>query len=75
MHIIFSDPNLPPDQLVKGNLHKDLLGFSSWDLLVEPVVEVVSRGSMVQESEGGQSDEALHVESSSADEDLVDKTR
>lgn len=74
MHIVLGEPNLPPDQLVKGNLHEDGLGISSFDLAIEPVVEVVSRGSVVQESEGGQSEEALHVESSSADEDLVDKT-
>jgi hypothetical protein len=47
-HIVLGDPNLPPDQLVKANLHDDGLSLISRDLLVEPVVEVVSRGSVVQ---------------------------
>jgi hypothetical protein len=59
-----------PDDLVKGNLHGNSLSVFSWDVLVEPVVEVVSRGSVVEESKGGKSDETLHVEWSSTDEDL-----
>ena len=59
-----------PDDLIKGNLHGDLLSFASLNEFVEPVVEVVSRRSVVKESKGRKSDETLHVEWSSADEDL-----
>ena len=47
-----------------------MLGFSSNDLTIEPVVEVVSRGSVVEETKGRKSDETSHIEWSSTDEDL-----
>jgi hypothetical protein len=59
-----------PDDLIKGDLRCDMLCFASLNGLVKPVVEVVSRGSVVEESEGRKSDETLHVEGSSTDEDL-----
>lgn len=62
--------HLPPNELIKSNLHGNVLGFSSFDLPVKPVVEVVSRGSMVEETEGRKSDEASHIEWSSTNENL-----
>ena len=62
--------NLPPEDLIDSNLQGNIFGFSSWDLLVKPVVEVVSGGSVVDETEEGKSQETLHVEGSSADEHL-----
>ena len=60
-----------PDDLIKSNLGCDGLAIASGDEVVEPVVEVVSRGSVVKEAKGRKSDEALHVEGSSGDEDLL----
>lgn len=62
--------NLPPNDLIKGYFHGNVLGLSSWDLLIKPVVEVVSRGTVVEETKGRQSDESLHIEGSSGDENL-----
>jgi hypothetical protein len=62
--------NLPPDDLIKGYFHGNVLGLSSWDLLVKPVVEIVARRTVVKETKGRQRDESLHVESSSGDENL-----
>jgi hypothetical protein len=59
-----------PDNLVKGDLHTDLLCFSSLNEFVKPVVEVVSRGSVVKETKGRKGDETLHIEGSSRNEDL-----
>lgn len=59
-----------PYHLVKGNLHGYSLSFGSLDKVVEPVVEVVPGGSVVQETKGRKSDEALHVKWTSGDEDL-----
>jgi hypothetical protein len=39
-----------PEQLVNSNLQCNMLGLGSWDLAVEPVVEVMSRRSMVDET-------------------------
>ena len=63
--------HLPPDNLIKSNLSGNLLGLGSLDFLVEPVVEVVSRRSVIQESESRKSNESLPVESSSSDKDLM----
>ena len=62
-----------PDDLIKGNLHGNLLSFRSFNEFVKPVVEVVSRRSVVQETESRKSDESLHVEWSAGDEDLSRK--
>ena len=62
-----------PDDLVKGNLHGNSLSVRSWDRFVQPVVEVVSRGSVVQETKGGKGDESLDIEGTSRDEDLRSK--
>lgn len=59
-----------PHGLVNGNLKGNILCFGSWDLAVQPVVEVVSRRSVVDETEEGKGKEALHIEGSSADENL-----
>ena len=47
-----------------------MLGFGPHDLAIEPVVEIMARWTVVKEAEGGKSDESLHIEWSSADEDL-----
>ena len=59
-----------PEDLVDGDLGEDGLGVLALDLGVEPVVEVVAGGSVVDEAEDREGDEALHVEGSSGDEDL-----
>ena len=59
-----------PDDLIEGDLRSNLGSFASLNEIVEPVVKVVSRGSMVKESEGRKGDESLHVERSSRDENL-----
>ena len=59
-----------PEDLVDGDLGEDGLGVRTLDLGVEPVVEVVAGGSVVDESEDGEGDEALHVKGSSGEEDL-----
>ena len=61
---------LPPANLINENLEGDIFAFLSWDFAVKPVVEVVPRGPVVDETEDGKSDEALHVEWSSTDENL-----
>ena len=59
-----------PADLVNGNLGGDRLGILSWDLGVEPVVEVMSRRSVVKETKGRKSNEPLPVEWSATDKDL-----
>jgi hypothetical protein len=60
-----------PEELIDGNLREDGDGISSWDLLVEPVVEVVTRGAVVDESEKGEGGKALVIDGASSDEDLM----
>jgi len=62
-----------PDDLIKGNLHGNGLSVTSGDFRVQPVVEVVSRRSVVQETKGGKGDESLDIEGSASDEDLSQK--
>ena len=62
-----------PDNLIESNLGGDGLSVASWDEVIEPVVEVVSRGSVVKETKGGKGDESLHVEWSTRDENLQRK--
>ena len=62
--------NRAPDELVDTNLQCDMVGFLSFNLLIEPVVEEVTRGTVVNETKDTESDESLHVEGSAADEDL-----
>ena len=59
-----------PDDLIECNLHGNSLSVLSGDQVVKPVVEVVSRGSVVKETKGRHSNETLHVEWSSTDENL-----
>ena len=63
-----------PEQLIDTDLERDVLGLGSWNLLVEPVVKVVSRGAVVDEAKDGEGDESLHVEGASANEDLEPHT-
>jgi len=59
-----------PKNLVKGNLLCDRCSVLSGDLAVEPVVEVVSRRSVVEKTECGKGEESGHVERIGGDEDL-----
>ena len=59
-----------PEDLIDGHLGEDGLGVSALNLGIEPVVEVVAGGSVVDEAEDGKGDETLHVEGSARDEDL-----
>ena len=61
-----------PDNLIKGDLLSNRKSIISWNELVQPVVEVVSRGSVVEETKGRESDESLNIERSSRDENLQD---
>ena len=60
-----------PEDLVNGNLGGNGLGISSLDLGVEPVVEVVTRGSVVDESEYGEGDETPDVKDSRFDNEKL----
>lgn len=60
-----------PEDLVDSDLGEDGLGVGSLDLGIEPVVEVVAGGSVVDEAEDGEGDESLHVEGTARDEDLL----
>ena len=60
-----------PEDLIDGNLGEDGLGVGTLDLGIEPVVEEVARGTVVDETEDGKGDESLHVERTAGDEDLV----
>jgi hypothetical protein len=59
-----------PADLINGNLQSDRLSVLSWDFGVEPVVEVVTRRTVVKETKGRKSDESLPVEWTSSDENL-----
>ena len=60
-----------PDDLIDGNLREDRDGISSWDFVVEPVVEVVSRRAVVDETEERKSGKTLVINGSSSNEDLM----
>ena len=64
-----------PEKLVNSNLEGDILGFLTSDQVVEPVVEVVSRRSVVDETKERKRQETLHVKGSSDDKDLVEYNR
>jgi len=62
--------NWAPHGLVNDNLFRDRSSILSGDLVIEPVVEVVTGRSMIEKTECGKSDESLHVESTSGNENL-----
>lgn len=62
--------NRAPNDLIEGDLHGNSLSIRSWDCFVQPVVEVVARRSMVQETKGRKGKESLEIEGSSRNEDL-----
>lgn len=68
------EENAHEDRAPNGLINQDLQGYrlsiGSRDLLVQPVVKVVSRGAMVDKTEHRQRDETLHVEGSSTNENL-----
>ena len=59
-----------PDHLIKGHLLGHRKTIIAWNELVQPIVKVVARGSVVQETKGRESDESLHIKGSSGDENL-----
>ena len=65
-----SHENWAPKDLIDGNLHEDILSVLSGNLAIQPIVEVMARWSVVEETEGREGDEALHVERSTRNEDL-----
>jgi hypothetical protein len=65
-----ADSILPPDGLINGDLKGDILRLGSWNLRIEPVVEKVTRGTVVNETEDRESDETRHVEWPPTDENL-----
>ena len=67
--------NRAPEDLVDSNLEGNVSSTSPLDLSIKPVVEKVSRGSMVEETECRECDESFHVEWSSRDEDLANVKR
>jgi hypothetical protein len=60
-----------PEELIDGNLSEDGHGICARDFFVEPVVEVVSRGAVVDESEERESGKTLVINWSSSNEDLM----
>jgi hypothetical protein len=56
--------------LVDGNLGGNGCSVGSLDLVIEPVVEVVAGGSVVDESEDGEGYETLDVNARLDDEKL-----
>jgi len=60
-----------PDKLVEEELLNDGDGFLALDPFVEPVVEEMSRRTVVRETEEGEGDEPLPVEWTGSDEDLI----
>jgi hypothetical protein len=65
-----SHENGAPEKLVNGHLCKDSRGICTLNLAVEPVVKVVSRRSVVDETKDRKRNETLPVKWSSANEDL-----
>ena len=57
-----------PEQLIDCDLGEDRGGICSRDLLIEPIVEVVSRGSVVDEAEERKGGETLVVDRASSNE-------
>lgn len=62
--------NGAPQDLVNSNLESNILAVSSGNLLVKPVVEIVTRRTVVDETKDRKSNESLPVEWSSSDENL-----
>ena len=60
-----------PEELIDGNLREDRDSISSGNFFVEPVVEVMSRGAVVDESEERKSGKTLVINGSSSNEDLM----
>lgn len=68
-----SHENWAPNDLVKGNLLGDRHSILSGNLSVKPIVEIVSRRSVVEKTECGKGEESGHVERVGGDEDLLIK--
>lgn len=62
-----------PKQLINGDFRGNSLGIGALDLFVEPVVKVVARRTVVDETKDGKGNETRPIEWSSGDEDLERK--
>ena len=65
-----SHENRAPKDLINSNLEGNIGRTSSLDLAIEPIVEIMTRWSVVEEAKGGKTDESLQVEWTTRDEDL-----
>lgn len=62
-----------PDNLIDSDLGEDGDSIRSGELLIEKVVEVVSRGAVVDESKESKGGKALIVDGSTGDEELSEQ--
>lgn len=60
-----------PDDLVDGHLGEDGDGIGAGNLFVEPIVEEMAGGAVVDEAEEGEGGETFPVDGSSGDKDLL----
>jgi hypothetical protein len=70
-----SHENGTPENLVNGHLGKDSLGIRTLNLAVEPVVKVVSRRSVVDETKDRKCNETLPVKGAPTNENLKWETK
>jgi hypothetical protein len=62
-----------PNELIDSNLDGNVLAVCSWNLFVKPIVEIMSAGSMIDETKDGERNITLPVEASSGNKDLSAK--
>lgn len=60
-----------PEELINGNLGKYWDGIRAWNLTIKPIVKVVSRWAVVDESKEREGSKTLVVDGTSSDEDLL----
>ena len=60
-----------PDDLIDCNFRKNRNSIGSGDLLIEPIVEVMAGWAVVNEAEEGKCCEALPINGTSSNEDLL----
>jgi len=59
--------------LVDRNFQGDVFSFFSWNLVIKPIVEIMTRWSVVEETKCRETNEAFDVEWTSGDKDLKGK--
>lgn len=62
-----------PNDLIHSHLGKNGDGIGAWNLLIEPIVEVMARGTVVNESKEGEGGETLPLNGSTGDEYLSEQ--